>query len=140
MGGRVLVMLLVFTAAGRAQRLPPAPVSVSAGMLSKQTYTAFAVIGTEVVADSVTTRVLYQRHYDETDPLAKPFVHAGIPGQIGGSLLGLGATAGMWVVLHRWHHDPAARWFLRSVAVGEGSNDARQFAILRTSQKWTSKK
>jgi len=71
MGGRVLVMLLVFTAAGRAQELPEAPVSKA--MVSKQTYTAFAVIGAEVVADGITTRVLYQRHYDETDPLARPF-------------------------------------------------------------------
>jgi hypothetical protein len=126
-------MLLVFTAAGRAQELPEAPVSKA--MVSKQTYTAFAVIGAEVVADGITTRVLYQRHYDETDPLARPFVHASVPGQIGGSLLGLGATGGMWLALHRWHHDRAARWFLRSVAIGEGYNDARQFAILRTSRK-----
>jgi hypothetical protein len=133
MGGRVLVMLLICTAAGHAQRLPH--VSVSTAIVSRQTYLAFAVIGTEVVADSITTRVLYQRNYGETDPLARPFVHAGVPGQIGASLLGLGATGGMWIVLHRWHHDPAAKWFLRSVALGEGCNDARQFAILRTSKK-----
>jgi hypothetical protein len=130
MGRWVLVMLVVWTGAAHGQELPDAPVS-------KATWTTFAGLGTEILADGATTRVLYQRHYDEINPLAKPFVHAGVPGQIGASLLGAGAISGVWFVLRRTHHDRAASWFLRSATAGEGCNLARQFALLRTSQKWS---
>jgi hypothetical protein len=128
MGRAVLVMLFVWTGVVHGQELPDAPVS-------KQTWGTFAVVGTEILADGVTTRVLYQRHYNEMNPLARPFVRAGVPGQIAASLLGAGAVSGVWFVLRRTHHDRAASWFLRSVAAGEGSNVSRQLAILRTSRR-----
>jgi hypothetical protein len=128
MGRCVLWMLLVWTGAAHGQELPDAPVS-------KATWTTFAVFGAEVLADGVTTRVLYQRHYDEINPLARPLVHAGVPGQVGACLLGAGATGGVWFVLRRTHHDHAASWFLRSVTAGEGYNVARQFTVLRASRK-----
>ena len=128
MGRWVLVMLFVWAGAVRGQELPDAPVS-------KETWGRFAVIGAEILTDGVTTRVLYQRHYNEINPLARPFVCAGVPGQIGGSLLGAGAVSGVWFVLRRTRHDRAASWFLRSVAAGEGSNVSRQLAILRTSRR-----
>ena len=127
MGRCVLVVLLVWTGSAHGQELPDAQVS-------KTTWTTFAGLGTEILADGVTTRVLYQRHHDEIDPLAKPFVDAGVPGQIAASLLGAGAMSGAWFLLRRTHHDHAARWFLRSVTAGEGYNVARQVALLRTSQ------
>ncbi len=123
----VVIMLLVWVGAGWGQELPDAPVS-------KATWTTFVGLGTEILADGVTTRVLYQRHYDELDPVARPFVHAGVPGQIGVSLLGAGALTGAWFVLRRTHHECAAKWFLRTVAIGEGFNVARQVAVLRASQ------
>ena len=128
MGRVALVMLFVWTGAVHGQELPDAPVS-------KETWGTFAVVGTEILADGVTTRVLYQRHYNEMNPLARPFVRAGVPGQIAASLLGAGAVSGVWFVLRRTHHDRAASWFLRSVAAGEGSNVSRQLAILRTSRR-----
>jgi hypothetical protein len=93
----------------QAQDLPGAPVS-------KKEWGAFVVVGAEIVADSVTTRLLYQRHYRENDPIAQPFVRAGISGQIGASLLGAGAAGTAWLILRRMHHEQAAKWFLRSVA------------------------
>jgi hypothetical protein len=128
MGRWFVVMLLMLTGSARGQELPNAPVS-------KEAWGMFAVVGTEIVADGVTTGVLYQRHYNEIDPLARPFIQAGMPGQVGGSLLGASAMGGVWLMLRRTHHDRTAMWFLRSVAVGEGCNVARQFAILRTSSK-----
>jgi len=127
MGRWVLVMLLASTVAARGQELPNAPVS-------KATWTTFAGLGGEILADGVTTRVLYQRGYDEIDPVAKPFVHAGVPGQIGASLLGAGAMGSAWFVLHRMHRERAANWVLRSVTAAEGYNVVRQVALLRGSQ------
>jgi hypothetical protein len=127
MRSRVFVILLLGAGIAAAQELPDAPIS-------KATWTTFAGLGAEIVADSVTTRILYQRRYDELNPLVKPFVHAGVPGQAGGSLLGAAAVGGVWLMLRRTHHDRAAAWFLRSVAAGEGGNVARQFMILRTSR------
>ena len=115
MGRWVLVMLFVWAGAVHGQEFPDAPVS-------KETWGTFAVIGAEILTDGVTTRVLYQRHYNEINPLARPFVCAGVPGQIGGSLLGAGAVSGVWFVLRRTRHDRAASWFYGSVAAGEGSN------------------
>jgi hypothetical protein len=126
MGRRVLVMLLLGAGIAGGQELPDAPIS-------KATWATFAGLGAEILADGVTTRVLYQRQYDEINPLAKPFVHAGVPGQAGASLLGAAAIGGVWFVLRRTHHDRAAGWFLRSVTAGEGCNVARQFMLLRTS-------
>ncbi len=125
---RVPWMLLVVTSVMVGQELPSVPVS-------KPTLATFAVFGAEVLADGVTTRVLSQRAYRETDPLAKPFVRAGMAGQIGAGLLGVGAAGGAWYVFHRTHHERMAKWFLRSVTAGEGLNDARQFSILRKSRR-----
>ena len=125
----LLVLLLGLLApVAHGQDLPEAPIA-------KQTWTTFAAFGAEVVADGVSTRILYQRHHPETDPLARPFVRAGVPGQIAASLLGAGLTGGVWFALRRTHHDRAAKGFLRSVTAGEGCNVARQFSILRRSRK-----
>src|SRR5580693_9309180 len=109
MSKRVLAMLLVLvlTGAARGQELPNVPVS-------KKGWRTFAVVDAEILADSVTTRVLYQRHYRENGPIAQPFVRAGVPGQIGASLLGAGAIGGAWLVFRRMHHDRTATWLLRS--------------------------
>ena len=94
----------------------------------------FAIFGAEVTGDVVTTRILYQRHHPENDPLARPFVQAGIPGQIGAGLLGMGVTGGLWFALHHMRRDRAASWFLRTVTVGEGGNVARQIVIVHRSK------
>jgi hypothetical protein len=123
---------MLLAGAARGQELPDAPARKP---LAKDTLAMFVVVGAEILADGVTTRVLYQRHYNENDPLAQPFVHAGVAGQIGASLLGAGATSGMWFALRRMHHNRAAQWFLRSVTSGEGCNVGRQLALVRTSRK-----
>jgi hypothetical protein len=138
MGRILMVLLLLAGTAASGQDLPEKNLldkGILDASVSRETKVAFAVFGGELLADGVATRILYQRHYDEIDPLAKPFTHAGVPGQIGASLLGAGAISGAWWVLHRTHHDRIARNFLRSVSAAEGSNVGRQFSILRTSKK-----
>jgi len=135
---RILAMLLLLAGAASGQDVPGRSLLDTGTLgvpMSRETKMAFAVFGGELLADGVATRILYQRHYDEIDPLAKPFTHAGVPGQIGASLLGAGAVGGTWWVLHRTHHDRIARNFLRSVTAAEGGNVGRQFSILRTSKK-----
>ncbi len=128
MGRQIAAMLFLLTGVVSGQEMRNAPVS-------NVTLASFAVLGGEIVADGVTTRVLYQRSYAETDPLAKPFVHAGVAGQVGASVLGAAAIGGVWFVLHRAHREGTARWLLRSVSAAEGCNVGRQFSILRTSRK-----
>lgn len=103
--------------------------------ISRRDWVMFAGLGAEIVADGVTTRVLYQRRYYEDDPLARPFVQAGVPGQVAASLMAAGGLAGAWWALHRSHRDRMARGLLWSAAAVEGANDARQFAILRGSRR-----
>lgn len=131
MGRWIAVMALLWTGVARGQAVPDAALPVAP--VSKATWTTLAGLGAEILADGVTTRVLYQRRHDEINPVIKPFVHAGVPGQIAASLLGAGAAGGMWFVLRRTHHDRAANWFLRSVTTAEGANVLRQFTILRAS-------
>lgn len=135
---RILVVLLLLAGTASGQDLPEKNLldkGITDAPMSGETKVAFAVFGGELLADGVATRILYQRHYDEIDPLAKPFTHAGVPGQVGASLLGAGAVGGAWWVLHRTHHERIARNLLRSVTAAEGSNVGRQFSILRTSKK-----
>src|ERR1700678_1397988 len=117
------VMASVMPSVSVGQQLPTEPVS-------NTTLATFAVFGAEVVYDGVTTRVLSQRAYGEGDPLAQPFVRAGVPGQVAGGLLAAGATGMAWFVLHRTHHEGMAKWFLLSVVAAEGGNDVRQFDLL----------
>lgn len=135
---RILMVLLLLAGAASGQDLPDKTLldkGTPEMPVSRETKVSFAVFGSELLADGIATRILYQRHYDEIDPLAKPFTNAGVPGQVGASLLGAGAIGGAWWVLHRTHHDRIARNLLRSVTAAEGSNVGRQFSILRTSKK-----
>jgi hypothetical protein len=90
----------------------------------------FAVFAAEVAADGVSTRILYQRGCGENNPIAKPFVRAGVGGQVAASLLSVAAVGGAWAFFHRTHHDRMAKWMLRTLVAGEGINDIRQFRVM----------
>ncbi|HEV3513169.1 MAG TPA: hypothetical protein VGS05_15780 [Candidatus Sulfotelmatobacter sp.] len=92
----------------------------------------FAAFAAEVAADGVSTRLLYQRGCGENDPIARPFVRAGVGGQVAASFLGLAAVGGAWAILRRAHHDRMAKWMLRIAVAGEAANDARQFTVMAT--------
>jgi hypothetical protein len=103
--------------------LPDAP-------MPREAKVEFAVFAAEVVADGVSTRILYQRGFGENNPIAKPFVRAGIGGQVAASLLSVAAVGGAWAIFHRTHHDRMAKWMLRTLVIGEGINDIRQFRVM----------
>lgn len=108
-------------------KLPEAPTRIST-----EAKIEFAAFAAEVAADGVSTRLLYQRGCSETDPVARPFVRAGVPGQVAATFLGLAAVAGAWAILHHTHHERMAKWMLRTAVAGEGANDIRQFRFVAT--------
>lgn len=64
-------------------------------------------------ADGVYTRRLVTRYPglgSEADPIARPFVNAGWPGQIAGGVLVVGADVALRYVLHRRGHHTLERW------------------------------
>jgi hypothetical protein len=68
-----------------------------------------------LVADGITTQHLRQadpshRFSREADPIARPFVEAGWPGQIAGGALFVTAEVGQRYLLHRKHHHRWERW------------------------------
>lgn len=123
---RLAAILSILTSLSLAQEidLPEAP-------MPREAKIEFAVLAAEVVADGVSTRILYQRGCGENNPIAKPFVRAGVGGQVAASLLSVAAVGGAWALLHRTHHDRMAKWMLRTLVVGEGINDIRQFQVMR---------
>jgi hypothetical protein len=109
------------------QKLPAAPTRIPT-----EAKIEFAAFTAEIAADGISTRLLYQRGCSENDPIARPFVRAGIGGQVAASLLGLAAVGGGWFILRRTHHDRLAQWMLRAAVAGEGVNDIRQFRVMAT--------
>ena len=122
---RLAAILSILTASSIAQEinLPEAP-------MPREAKIEFAVFAAEVAADGITTRMLYQRGCGENNPIAKPFVRAGVGGQVAASLLSVAAVGGAWAIFHRTHHDRMAKWMLRTLVAGEGINDIRQFRVM----------
>lgn len=108
-------------------KFPEAPTRIPAE--AKIEFVAFAA---EVAADGVSTRLLYTRGCGENDPIARPFVRAGVGGQVAASFLGFAAIGRAWAILCHTHHERMAQWMLRTALAGEGINDARQFNVMMT--------
>jgi len=66
-----------------------------------------------LLADGITTQRALRRYPDSTyegDPLARPFVSHGWPGQVAGGALVLSADLGIRYLLHRANHHRVERW------------------------------
>jgi hypothetical protein len=66
--------------------------------------------GSALLFDGIVTQYIiktYPGQGHEIDPIARPFVDAGWPGQIAGGLLFIGADVGLRYLLHRKNHH---RW------------------------------
>jgi len=59
-----------------------------------------------VAADGISTQAILQSggHWRELNPLARPFVNQGAPGQFAASILGYGFSVGTSYLLHRTGH------------------------------------
>lgn len=61
------------------------------------------------LSDGITTQRFIKRGTSEADPLYRPFVDQGWPGQIAAGVLDTGAQVSIMYVLHRMHHDRIER-------------------------------
>jgi hypothetical protein len=118
------VCVLILGIAGSAQEQPPAPLLDNQAVAPSAPHRFFdsvnlALAGAEVgalLADGITTQRALNRCPTvcwEANPVARPFVEAGWPGQIAGGTAFLAAEVGLQYLLHRKGHH---RWE-RSVPV-----------------------
>jgi hypothetical protein len=72
-----------------------------------------------VAADGVTTQQNLANHAQELNPIARPLVEHGWPGQLGASALGFSSSVGLAYMFHRTGHHKLERLVLHAAMVGE---------------------
>ncbi len=84
-----------------------------------------------IAADAITTQRALNQGFREGDPLMRPFVTRGAPGEAAGSAIGFGAGVGVGYLLHRTHHYKAERITMRMIVAGEGACVASNIIAIR---------
>ena len=84
-----------------------------------------------VAADAVTTQRGLNQGLREVNPVMRPFVTRGAPGEAVGSALGFGAGVGIVYLLHRSHHYKAERITMRLMVAGEAGFVANNIVAIR---------
>lgn len=91
---------------------PPATLPESHRFFDAPNIALTGIEATALLADGVYTQRALQRYPDifrEADPIARPFVTRGWPGQIAGGALFIAADAGLRYWLHRKQHHRVER-------------------------------
>lgn len=101
---KTISVLLVLCSSLLAQ--PDAP----SRLWTRENKTTFAVGGALVIADSITTQNILNHGGRETNPLARPLVKHGWPGQIAASSIGFFGSLGLSYALYRTGHPKLASW------------------------------
>lgn len=114
-----------FTAASSA--LPDAPQP----FLTVENKVNFSILAGLVAADAITTQRGLNQGLREVNPIMRPFVTRGAPGEAAGSALGFGAGVGVVYLLHRSHHYKAERIAMRMIVAGEGAVVANNIIAIR---------
>src|SRR3977135_2522283 len=84
-----------------------------------------------VAADAFTTQRGLNQGLREVNPVMRPFVTRGAPGEAAGSALGFGAGVGIVYLLHRSHHYKAERITMRLTVAGESGFVANNIIAIR---------
>ncbi len=84
-----------------------------------------------VAADGITTQRGLNEGLREVNPVMRPFVTRGAPGEAAGSALGFGAGVGFAYLLHRTHHYKAERIAMRMMVTGEAGFVANNIVQIR---------
>lgn len=109
---RYLLLLLVLTMALFGQDMPQAP---SHSFFERGSQIRMGVIAGLIAADGITTQhILGVDHGSEMNPLVRPLVTKGAPGQAGASVLGYAFSIGSSYLLHRSGHHRLERLMLNT--------------------------
>jgi hypothetical protein len=84
-----------------------------------------------VAADAITTQRGLNEGFREVNPIMRPFVTRGAPGEAVGSALGFGAAIGVAYMMHRSHHYKAERIAMRLMIAGESGFVANNIVAIR---------
>jgi hypothetical protein len=84
-----------------------------------------------VAADAITTQRGLNEGLREANPVMRPFVTRGAPGEAVGSTLGFGAAIGVAYLMHRSHHYKAERITMRLMITGELGFVANNIVAIR---------
>ncbi len=131
-----LLSILLLSLAAQAQSmtahstLPDAPIQQQP-FWSVETKVNVSILASLVAADAITTQRGLNEGLREANPLMRPFVTRGAPGEAAGSALGFGAAVGFAYLLHRTHHYKAERIAIRVMVVGESGFVANNIIALR---------
>ena len=78
-------------------------------------------LGVSVAGDAIATQRGLAQGFHEADPIARPFVTHGAPGQAAFSSLQFAGTIGIARLLIHFHHPKAARFAIRLMSASEGA-------------------
>ena len=96
----------------------------------RQNTTAFAALSGLIVVDAARTQSMLASHrYAEANPLARPLVNQGWPGQVAVSAIGYGAALGISYLFHRTGHHTMERYATWFMVAAETANDARNLTL-----------
>ena len=96
--------------------------------------TLTAVEAAALVADGIYTQRGLQRYPElvrEVDPLARPFVDRGWPGQLVGGAIVVSADVGLRYLFHRTNHHRLERWFPMILTVYGSAGAIHNARLLR---------
>ena len=129
----LLVLLFLFSSFGIHSALAQNPILADAPshrFFDRQNTTAFAILGGLAAVDAARTQSMLGSHrYAEANPVARPLVNQGWPGQVAASAIGYGAALGVSYIFHRTGHhtmERCATWFM---VAAETANDTRNLVL-----------
>jgi hypothetical protein len=133
---KFLLSILLLSAAVQAQSfaitsfaLPDAPTQHPFWTIENRVNVG--ILASLVAADAITTQRGLNEGLREVNPVMRPFVTRGAPGEAAGSALGFGAAVGVAYLMHRTHHYKAERVTMRLMIVGESGFVANNIIAIR---------
>lgn len=123
----VLILLAGYSLSAQELTLPDAP---SHKFLDHQNKVAFTSLAALVAADAVMTqRLINSGIAHEANPLWRPLVKQGWPGEMAASALGYSAALGMAYTFHKTGHHKMERWANWVTIAVQAGNVAHSFSM-----------
>jgi hypothetical protein len=131
-----LISILLLSVVLRAQSFTAGPAALDDAPKQHSFWTIenrvdVGILAGLVAADGITTQRGLNQGLREVNPVMRPFVTRGAPGQAVGSSLGFGAAIGVVYLLHRSHHYKVERITMRLIVAGEAGTVANNIVAIR---------